>query len=209
MTVMAGNGELNPVARTIARSAAKLFAQKGYDATSVREIVDAAGVAKPTLYYYFRGKAGLAQALMTVPLSGLAATLRQLVTTESDAIRCLQLVMESHYAFCREDPDRARFITALLFGPQRSEVASELEPFKAELSGWTEAAVRRLAEGGFVPRERVDSCSAALRGLIMISTLDFLFEDKALGQDLALRQVHELLNGYGNGRATNGCGGEA
>ena len=66
-------GELSPVARHIARAAARLFAERGYDATSVREIVEAAGVAKPTLYYYFRSKEGLAQALFTVPLTNLVA----------------------------------------------------------------------------------------------------------------------------------------
>ena len=71
----ATKGELSPVARHIARAAARLFAERGYDATSVREIVEAAGVAKPTLYYYFRSKEGLAQALLTVPLSNLVATL--------------------------------------------------------------------------------------------------------------------------------------
>ena len=56
MTIAAAskNEELSPVARHIARAAARLFAERGYDATSVREIVEAAGVAKPTLYYYFR-----------------------------------------------------------------------------------------------------------------------------------------------------------
>jgi AcrR family transcriptional regulator len=204
MTATAERAELSEVARHIARSAARLFAERGYDATSVREIVEAAGVAKPTLYYYFRSKEGLAQALMTVPLTGLVASLRQLVTNESDAIRCMQHVLEAHYAFCREDPDRARFIYSLLFGPLRSEVAGELEPFKAELLGWTEASVRRLAEAGILARDRVDACCTALRGLIVISTLDFLFGDKPLGQDLANRQVHEILNGYGNGRALDG-----
>ena len=192
------------MARHIARSAAKLFAERGYDATSVREIVEAAGVAKPTLYYYFRSKEGLAQALMTVPLSGLVATLRQLVTTEGDAIRCIQHVLEAHYAFCREDPDRARFIYALLFGPSRSEIVADLEPFKADLLGWTEAAVRRLAEAGVVKRDRVDACCAALRGLIVISTLDYLFGDRPLGQELAHRQLHEILYGFGEGRASDG-----
>jgi TetR/AcrR family transcriptional regulator len=204
VTVTATKDELNPVARHIARSAAKLFAERGYDATSVREIVEAAGVAKPTLYYYFRSKEGLAHALMTVPLSGLVATLRQLVTTEDDPIQCMHRVIESYYAFCREDPDRARFIYGLMFGPMRSELAGELEPFKAELFGWTEAAVRRLAEAGIVARSRVEACCAAFRGLVVISTLDFLFEDKTLGQDLAHRQVHEILAGYGNWQALDG-----
>jgi TetR/AcrR family transcriptional regulator len=208
MTLAADSRELNPVARHIARSAAKLFAERGYDATSVREIVEAAGVAKPTLYYYFRSKEGLAQALMTVPLAGLVAALRQLVTTEADAIRCMQRVLEAHYAFCREDPDRARFIYALIFGPLHSEVAEDLEPLKAELLGWTEAAVRRLAEAGVVARERVDGCSTALRGLMVISTMDFLYGDRPLGQDLAVRQVDEILNGFGNRRAPEGLEGK-
>src|SRR5262245_41201278 len=174
MTATIAKVELSSVARHIARTAAKLFAERGYDATSVREIVEAAGVAKPTLYYYFRSKEGLAQALLTLPLSALVATLRNLVTTEADPIRCVEKVLEANYAFCREDPDRARFLYSLFFGPRRSEVAGDLEPFKADLSGWTEAAVRRLAEAGIIGRECVDAFCTTLKGLSMASTMDHL-----------------------------------
>ena len=36
-----------------------LFAEKGYDAVGVQEIVDKSGITKPTLYYYFGSKKGL------------------------------------------------------------------------------------------------------------------------------------------------------
>jgi AcrR family transcriptional regulator len=199
-------GELSPVARHIARAAARLFAERGYDATSVREIVEAAGVAKPTLYYYFRSKEGLAQALLTVPLSTLVSALQRIVTTIEDPIRCLERVMEAQYGFCREDPDRGRFIYALLFGPLGSEVAGELEPFRDSLLSWTEAAVRRLAEAGIVPRRRVEAFSTACRGLIVISTLDFLYHDRPLGSDLARLQVDDLLNGFGGNENDQGPG---
>src|SRR5262249_2309410 len=156
--------ETNSMARHIARVAARLFAQNGYDATSVREIVDAAGVAKPTLYYYFRSKEGLAQALLTVPLADLVADVRKAVSTVEDPVVGLEHVIEAQYNFCREDPDRARFIYALLYGPTGAEVAGEIEPFKADLFGWTEAAVRRLAEAGIVARDRVTDCATACRG---------------------------------------------
>ena len=45
-------------------SAAELFNSKGYAATTVREIVKAAGVTKPVLYYYFRNKEGIFLELM-------------------------------------------------------------------------------------------------------------------------------------------------
>jgi AcrR family transcriptional regulator len=196
------NEGLSPAARHIARAAARLFAERGYDATSVREIVEAAGVAKPTLYYYFRSKEGLAQALITVPLSNLTTTLQRIVSQVEDPIRCLEQVIDAQYHFCREDPDRGRFIYALLFGPLGSEVASELEPFKESLSGWTYAAVRRLAEVHIVPRSRAEACSTACRGLIVISTLDYLYRDKPLGLDLARQNVNDLLRGFGDGRYT-------
>src|SRR3990170_5175325 len=40
----------------IANVALRLFAAHGYEATSVQTIADAAGVSKPTLYYYFGSK---------------------------------------------------------------------------------------------------------------------------------------------------------
>ena len=39
--------------------ATDLFTRKGYASTTVREIVAAAGVTKPVLYYYFRSKEGI------------------------------------------------------------------------------------------------------------------------------------------------------
>ena len=44
--------------------ALELFTTKGYAATSVREIVEAAGVSKPVLYYWFGSKEGIYLELM-------------------------------------------------------------------------------------------------------------------------------------------------
>jgi len=51
--------------RHILRAALKHFAHAGYAATSVQQIVDDARVSKPALYYHFRDKAGLFQALVS------------------------------------------------------------------------------------------------------------------------------------------------
>ncbi len=48
----------------ILQAALKRFAEQGYTATSVKDIVDAARVSKPALYYYFKDKAELFQALV-------------------------------------------------------------------------------------------------------------------------------------------------
>jgi AcrR family transcriptional regulator len=192
--------EMASSARHVARVAARLFADRGYEATSVREIVEAAGVAKPTLYYHFQSKEGLASALLTVPLTNLVDTLRHIVKTVKDPIACLEQVIEARYVTFREDPDRGRFIYSVLFGPPGSNIASELESFRDSLLSWTESAVRRLAEAGLIARDRVDPCCTACRGLIIVSTLDFLYRERPLGSDLARRQVQDLLQGFGTPR---------
>ena len=51
--------------RQILQAALRRFANGGYAATSVQQIVGDAKVSKPALYYYFRDKAGLFQALVS------------------------------------------------------------------------------------------------------------------------------------------------
>ena len=201
----ASRSESSAVARHIARVAARLFATKGFDATSVREIVEAAGVAKPTLYYYFGSKEGLAKALVSPPLEALVEELRRIVTSEPDPVRGLERVLEAHFAFCREDPDRMRFLYAVFFGPPGSLTASDLELCKEGLTQWTEAAVRRLAESGVIEQERVDACCTICRGMIVVATVDFLYSEKPLGTDLARLLVSDLLVGFaGSTLARNG-----
>ena len=48
----------------IKKSALDLFYARGYDAVGVQEIVNTAGITKPTLYYYFGSKRGLLENLI-------------------------------------------------------------------------------------------------------------------------------------------------
>lgn len=54
----------HPTSRAMLERAAELFAERGYDAVSVREIVDAVGVSKPVLYYHWKSKEGVARAII-------------------------------------------------------------------------------------------------------------------------------------------------
>ena len=47
---------MNKTKRKIFETSMKLFAKKGYDATSIEEITSVVGVAKGTLYYHFSSK---------------------------------------------------------------------------------------------------------------------------------------------------------
>ena len=60
-------------------SGLQLFAKRGYDATSIAEIGERAGIAKSVLYHYFGSKAGLYEAI-------LASETRKLVQRVAEAV---------------------------------------------------------------------------------------------------------------------------
>ena len=184
------------VATHVARAAARLFAARGYDATSVREIVEAAGVTKPTLYYHFGSKEGLAQALLTRPMNGLIDQLGRIVDGESDPRAMMAAILDAHFAFCLEDPDRCRFLYALFFGPLASSLANEVAGIGQQFDAIWERAARRFAECGLVPSDKIPALTAHLRGLSVIYTVDHLYRGQELGPDLGARLVDDLLNGF-------------
>jgi AcrR family transcriptional regulator len=59
----------------VLETARRLFHHHGYDATSLQQIADAMGVRKANVYYYFRTKAAILEAL----LEPMAAALRDLL----------------------------------------------------------------------------------------------------------------------------------
>jgi TetR/AcrR family transcriptional regulator len=82
-------------------AAREIFARKGYSGTSVREIVAAAGVTKPVLYYYFRNKEGLYLELFREPFAKLAAFLDEVSNGRGSATKRLrQFCSRLHFLFC-------------------------------------------------------------------------------------------------------------
>ena len=61
-----------------------LFYARGYDAVGIQEIVDAAGVTKPTMYYYFGSKKGLLEELMRRIFDELQGQMEQAATRREE-----------------------------------------------------------------------------------------------------------------------------
>lgn len=183
-------------ARQIAKVAARLFATQGYDATPVNAIVDAAGVTKPTLYYHFKSKEGLAQALLTRPLTQLVERLTELMEQSADPVAGLIEYLEAHFAFVREDPDRVRFFYAIFFGPNGCGLALELAGFGQQFDAILMTAVRKLADAGIIAADRADAFFAMVRGMIIVSTMDSLYCGLELGPDRCRQLVDDLLRGF-------------
>ena len=190
---------LTPVAARIARVAARLFAEGGFDATSVRAIAEAAGVTKPTLYYHFGSKQGLGEAILTRPMALMAQRQAALADDEargSDPVGLLAAIFQLNLDFVVDDPDRSRFVYAVCFGPVGSGFRDEVHQYGKSFDQTLGQAASRLADAGIIDRDRVAAFVPVCRGLIMSSTLDFIFLGQDIETGLAARLVSDLLNGF-------------
>ncbi len=78
--------------RAILRRSAKLFAQNGYDRTSMAEVASATGVSKALLYHYYTGKEALLFDILLAHLQDLMDAVRVVDTKLAPRARLRALI---------------------------------------------------------------------------------------------------------------------
>lgn len=148
------------------RAATKLFASKGYDLTTTREIAATAGCAEGLIHRYFQGKAGLLLALMSyhashevaelsdgLPLAdSLETEIEQLMSWEVERMWRDRDLLRASIPHAILDPKVGQFIHRI--GPQRhaKAISERLRHYKSEHINDEEIAAISQAIGalGFV-----------------------------------------------------------
>ena len=83
----------------ILRTAAEIFADKGYHDTSIRDISRTTGISLSGLYYYFRSKDELLFLIQDHCFSVVLETAREVLASESDPQTRLRVFVENHLRF--------------------------------------------------------------------------------------------------------------
>jgi AcrR family transcriptional regulator len=97
------------------RAALKHFANSGYAATSVQHIVDDAKLSKPALYYHFKDKAGLFQALVHEAHDERYRLLCAAAENNVGIRAQLAAALTALFAYFRENRDLMRISFATMF----------------------------------------------------------------------------------------------
>jgi len=101
--------------RQILRAALKHFANSGYAATSVQQIVGDARVSKPALYYHFRDKAGLFQALVNEAHDERFEVVQQAATRGRDFRGQLVEILTALFDYFHKNRDLTRIAFSTAF----------------------------------------------------------------------------------------------
>src|SRR5216683_3511561 len=81
----------------IVAAATSLFASKGVDATSVREVADAAGVREAAIYRHFRGKEEMAQEIFASWYGWYSRQVQEIVERGDSVQRKLRILVHAEF----------------------------------------------------------------------------------------------------------------
>jgi AcrR family transcriptional regulator len=104
-----------------------LFSQRGYAATGIRDILQAAGVTQPTLYHHFSDKASLLQTLIERHYGESQQRLEEIIASEATVAGKLLAFVTSSFEHCCVDPRIPRLMFQTYFGPTVPEIDGALD----------------------------------------------------------------------------------
>ena len=96
----------------ILEEAAKLFAQSGYDGSSVSDLAGALGVSKAAIYHYYTTKQDIYDAIILEVLEGLTQTVGRDVAGAMGGVARLRAFMVGHARYFEQH--HAQFVTMLI-----------------------------------------------------------------------------------------------
>ena len=178
------------------QAAIDLFAEKGYAATPVREIVERAGVTKPVLYYYFKNKEALFLAIIDWAMELQEEFLESLLEIRGNTLDRFKNLYRNIYKGVMENRNLFKMINNLVFGPPQGISTSHLSQLHKRMIN----AIKKIYKDGLTENEVVkeDQEDVAVVVLGLLNTclhLDNLYPDTKEDPDRPERLLRIVFNG--------------
>jgi AcrR family transcriptional regulator len=182
------------------QAAERLFAEKGFAATSVHEITDAAGVNRALLYYYFEDKHSLYAAVIDEGVAHFTRMLDTALGTPGTYPERLEAFVHGYLELIWSRPEGARVVHRCLLDGYQEEFRL-LDKFQGGMQR-LETFFREAGESG---EFRVVDPAIAARSFIgpmFVFSLWRIFEADRFAREVLAKELSaQLLHGFVNTRA--------
>lgn len=192
----ASEGDREPEVRErIFSSALKHFSQKGFAATSLREISQDAQTTKPMIYYYFGSKEGLYGSIVREILEEMADAIRTRLPSEASP-------RDQAMAFCGRYMDhflaKEEIIALVLrevFGLGGAPMAAFARTLGEDVRQPLDEILDRGMACGAFRRDDVQTCAMGITGILNMFILAHVFGGAEIDREKALGQVDYYMTG--------------
>ena len=197
--VLEKNGTSPGSRQRLLNAAAELFNSKGYAATTVREIVKAAGVTKPVLYYYFKNKEGIFLELMRETYVKFNELIDSVHSEKGSAREKLVRFIDQSFCLFLEEIKTVRLMYSIYYGPHQGAPFFDFDIYHRKYQG----AIRRLVEEG-IRRKEVrgenpeDMTWAIIAAVNVAIEVELGHSELSLGREGLARVLNLIFLGLGS-----------
>lgn len=183
-------GELrapNDAEQRLMASALALFSKKGYDGTTIREIIEGAGVTRPVLYYYFKNKEHLFQRIVESTFEDSFKRLGGIFESVSGCRERLKAIAISSFELVEEQPDLVALLVRLFFSPDYEGLVLDKEALVQDRLERMSAIMQEGIDRGELSNADPRTLALMFNGLVDIHAM-------ARVRDPNLRLTREFAN---------------
>lgn len=174
--------------------ALKLFATRGYHKTKVSDIVQAAGVAQGTFYWYFKSKEAIALEIINNGQNSLITVIsqgyRESKGTVSEVVKASEKLFADFFTYSQQNHD---FMKLLLQGVESEDsVQAAILETRQKLEEAFQNNIQRATELGILPQKDPSVQSAMLVSLVEGMLERWLFSPANKHSALQKKSAKEL-----------------
>lgn len=131
--------------QAIRDAAMRVVARKGYDHVTVQDIADEAGIAKGTVYLYFKSREDILEKTMTLSFSELQGRIREAIEAGGSFEDALGRIVETQLQYFEEKQEFFRLYLAMAepLGQRRLRKHAVYRTHIAQLVTMVEAAAKK------------------------------------------------------------------
>ena len=178
-------------------AAALLFAEKGYNGVSMREISETTGLSKPTIYYYFGNKEGIYTALVETGLNYQRDLFQEIFDRNIPFKNKIIEVIKLRFQQVKDFPEFAKFFLILFTSLEKLPFLQKIiNEASARRQLFIELIKQGITYGEFGPRANPKVTAEILVGaLFHYISMQLNCKDNILSDQLAEEIVETLFRG--------------
>ena len=188
------NGEAE-VRQRIFSSALRHFSQKGFAATSLREVSTDAQTTKPMIYYYFGSKEGLYASIVREILEEMAEAIRSAMPGEAPAVHQIESFCERYLDHFLAKEEIIALVLREVFGLGGVPMAEFAQALGERVRQPLDEVIRRGMDMGELKRDHVSACATAITGIMNMFILAHVFGGAEIDRETPLGQVRYYVAG--------------
>lgn len=179
-------------------AATRLFADRGYAATSMRDIADTVACTKPALYYHFGCKAALFTEVIRTENERIIALLQQSVAQGGTVRERMRIGMHAYFDYLRKNPVGLRVLLRAELHVEHGQPALDFRSMRQAYIDLVTKLLREGIEAGEIRSDvAIEDAMHVMAGAVDIRAALFIMDGEPIPTDYPERVLALVFGGIG------------